>query len=50
MFSVFRMAHGMGPEASGRGLCDIERLLLEVAKSCVRKLERTCTTKIYRHI
>ena len=42
MFSAFRM----GSKASGRGLCDIGRVLISVAESHAEKC--SCTTKIYR--
>ena len=39
--SAFRV----GPAASGRGLCDIGRVLFRVAKSRVKKLGSPCATK-----
>ena len=42
MFSAFCM----GPTVGGRGLCDIDRVLISVAKSVVQKLGSPCTTKI----
>ena len=42
--STFRM----GPAASGRGLCDIDRVLFRVAKSRFRKLGSPNTTEIYQ--
>ena len=43
MFPAFRM----GPEASGRGLCDIDRILFRVTKSRVRKLGSPGTSEMY---
>ena len=43
MFPAFRM----GPAASGRGLCDIDRALFGVTKSHVKKLGLAGTAKIY---
>ena len=42
MFSAFRM----GTAASGRGLCDIDGVLISVSKSLVKKLVSPCTKKI----
>ena len=44
MFSAFRV----GPVASGRGLCDINRVFYKGFKSHVRKLGSPSTAKIYR--
>ena len=45
MILLFRM----GPDtASGRGLCDIDRIFFRVTKSRVKKLGRPGTVKIYR--
>ena len=44
MFPAFRM----GPAASGRGLCDIDRILFRVTKLRVRKLGSPGKAKIYR--
>ena len=44
MFSAFLL----GPAASRRGLCDIDRVLFRVSKSRVRKLGSPSTTKIYQ--
>ena len=44
MLSAFRMV----PVASGRGLCDIDRILFRVTKSRVRKRGSPDTAKIYR--
>ena len=42
-----RLAFRMDPAASGRGLCDIDRVLFKVTQSHVKKLGRPCTAKIY---
>ena len=42
------LAFSLGPAASGRILCDIERVLFGVAKLCTRKLGSPCTMKINR--
>ena len=44
MFSTFCI----GLAAITSGLCDIDRLLFKVIKSCVWKLGSPCTTKMYR--
>ena len=44
VISVFCMA----PAASGRGLCDIDRVFLKVAKSRVKKWEILAREKIYQ--
>ena len=44
MFSAFRL----GPMLSGRGLCDIDRILFRVTKSRVKKLGSPGTAKIYQ--
>ena len=41
MFSAFRL----GPAVSGRGLCDINKVLFRVTKSCYRKLGNPCAAK-----
>jgi len=41
-------ALSMGWAASGRGLCDIDRVLFRVIISRVRKLGSPCTTNTYR--
>ena len=38
----------MGPAASGRGLCDIDRVFSIVTKSRIKKLRSPGTAKIYR--
>ena len=40
----------MGPAASRSVLCDIDRVLLGVAKLRVKKLGTSCTNKICRHL
>ena len=42
------LAFRMGPAASGRGLCDIDRVLFRVTKSRVKKLGIPGTAKMYR--
>ena len=46
MFSVFPM----GSAASGRGLCDIDRVFFRVSKSRFKKLGSPSTTKIYMYV
>ena len=42
------LAFRMGPTFSGRGLCDSNRELSRVTKSCARKLTRSGAAEIYR--
>ena len=40
------LAFRLGLAASGRGLCDIDRVLFRVTKLRLRKLESPCTIKL----
>ena len=43
-------AFRMGPGASGRGLCDIDRVLFTVTESRVKKMGSPGTAKIYQYL
>ena len=44
------LAYRMGPAASGRRLCDIDRVLFRVTNSRVRKLGSLGTAKLYQYL